>query len=214
MPLLSNNAARVALQKCILKQQGRCYICGEIKFPLVLEHKDNNRENNPEDGSNWGAACTSCNTKKGIENSKKLADMKGPKRVQQPSEIDNKSFKIDENKDNKRVQHSTVCVSVCDHNKSNIINNGNDDLYNSGELLKSEIFRPKVKEWIKKIIKEEKEPEVSRLRNGGAELFGVNQITIGRWLDAMCSPEGEYEYFINCNGKKCVKKKNKIINHE
>jgi len=179
MPLLSNHATRVALQKCILKQQGRCYICGKEKYPLILEHKDGDRTNNPPDGSNWGAACISCNTKKGKNSPQNAKKHSAERECERESE---REFQND--------------LEI-------------EDLVKSGELLKSERFKPRVRRWIIDIINDEKSPEVSRILNGAAEKFSLSQTTIKRWLDAMTSPEGNYEYTLNDNGKKCIKKKGK-----
>jgi hypothetical protein len=181
MPLLSNHAARVALQQCIVNQGGLCYICKDLKLPLILEHIDNNRKNNPDDGSNWGAACVSCNVKKG------------------------KAAKANQNNDKKHsARRESVRVGGHEDNGLGSV----EELEGGREIAISTIKRPQFRKWVKKVVKEEGCPRAKRLLDGGHEKLGMSQRAAGRWLDGMCSPEGEFEYVQDEAGRNCVRYKN------
>lgn len=171
----------MALQWAILHQKGKCYLCNIVhpNTPLILEHLDGNEENNPEDGSNWAAACQSTNVKKGKIYAK----------------INNQNS----------AERESVCVSVCDGVSG--VESALDELNTSKELTKSEHIRPKFRVFVKKIVKKEENPRSKRILDGAAERFSISQMTAGRWLDGMCSPEGEYEYFKDDASRTCIRNK-------
>ena len=192
MALLSNQAARLALQNAVLKQHGICAKCDKKHdfIPLILDHVDGNRSHNPADGTNHQAICQSENVKKG--------------KIQQKT----------------RKQNSARRESVSEGGGSLSLkhfpgSNGGDPVImeemspQSREMARADKWKPRFKDFLDDVVRKESNPRAKRILDGFSEVSGMSQNAISRWLDAACSPEGRFEYVKDQEDKWRVRKKQK-----
>ncbi len=135
------------------------------KGDMILDHIDNNAENNPPDGSNWQLLCRSHNRRKNPGLPRRFA---------------NKFASANKFGYSQEVKRG--------RNREGIPIRGM-----SAEMRKSEEAKPKILNWILNEISKDKDHriEVSEAVNSGACIGDVKQKSVGEYIDAWTSRAGK-----------------------
>jgi len=179
MPRMSGKKAKLALQLCIKRDGPLCYDCAK-RPARELHHLDDDRENNPPDGSNWWGLCHSCHRK---------MHPRGPNKPKPETSAGMKLIEIE-----------SVRENVSDSESEQV-------RPQTMEMLKNSICEPKFKQWLSDILDEVGVISVVDAKNGGAYIAGCSPQAIQRYLDVLCSFVGPYEFFTNEEGKKYIRRR-------
>ena len=189
MPEL-NPRQKVKAREFLKQRSGdKCFFCektgeqyrSEKHRDFDIHHKDRNRENNPEDGSNWELACHKCNCKndpRGIRKNPYFNKFKNLKNSL------NEGVRVWEgDKEWKFSQSNMMSAEMKKSIEAKPL---------SGEALAEMMNAKGCKGEV--IINGVKAVRRKDILDGCAKKANCSQATASRYLDAECSHFGEYEY--------------------
>jgi len=177
MPRMSGKKAKLALEICIDRDGVLCVDCGK-RPAREVHHVDENEENNPPDGSNWWGLCHSCHRK---------MHPRGPNK---PTLTPSERMTLLES------ESESVRESMPEEAKAQTL-----------EMAKNSVCYPMFVEWLGGIIDEMGIISLADVKNGGAYKVGCSQQAIQRYSDALCSFTAPYEYFVNEEGKRFIRRR-------
>ena len=174
------NPRRKIKARAFLKQRSgdKCSFCGktgdqyrdEHLRDFDIHHKDRNRENNPEDGSNWELACHSCNCKNDPRGRRKNPYFNGFNKLKNRL---GEGVRVWEGEKEWKFSQSNVM---------------------SAEMKKSIESKPLFREAVGIMMEKFQVVKRKDLIDACSEKANCSQATGARYLDGMSSYFGKYEY--------------------